>query len=92
MKSFKTHLREMYDTCPVDTKKKMKDVEEPLKGKGYPYNEDDEKNFKPHTMYDPKTGKGYKAKTYQDHLDMRRRAMVTTNLKLKRQRLSTQGQ
>ena len=73
MKSFKTHLREMYDTCPVDTKKKMKDVEEPLKGKGYPYNEDDEKNFKPHMMYDPKTGKGYKAKTYQDHLDMKKK-------------------
>ena len=70
MKSFKTHLREMYDTSPVDTKKKMKDVEEPLKGKGYPYNEDDEKNFKPHMMYDPKTGKGYKAKTYKDHLRM----------------------
>ena len=73
MKSFKSHLREMYDTCPVDTKKKMKDVEEPLKKKGYPYNEDDEKNFKPHMMYDPKTGKGYKAKTYQDHLDMKKK-------------------
>ncbi len=73
MKSFKSHLNEMYDTCPVDTKKRMKDVEEPLKGKGYPYNEDDEKNFKPHMMYDPKTGKGYKAKTYQDHLDMKKK-------------------
>ena len=73
MKSFKSHLREMYDTCSVDTKKKMKDVEEPLKKKGYPYNEDDEKDFKPHMMYDPKTGKGYKAKTYQDHLDMKKK-------------------
>lgn len=35
--------------------------------------EDDEKNFKPHMMYDPKTGKGYKAKTYQDHLDMKKK-------------------
>ena len=33
-------------------------------------NEDDEKDFKPHMMYDPKTGKGYMAKTYQDHLRM----------------------
>ena len=32
--------------------------------------EDDEKDFKPHMMYDPKTGKGYQAKTYQDHLRM----------------------
>jgi hypothetical protein len=27
-----------------------------------------EKDFKPHMMYDPKTGKGYKADTYTDHL------------------------
>ena len=30
----------------------------------------DEKDFKPHMMYDPKTGKGYKAKTYADHVKM----------------------
>ena len=30
----------------------------------------DEKDFKPHMMYDPKTGKGIMAKTYQDHLDL----------------------
>ena len=42
-------------------------VDEPLKGRGYPYNE---KTFKPHMMYDPKTGKGYKANTYKDHLRM----------------------
>lgn len=29
------------------------------------------KDFKPHMMYDPKTGKGYKAKTYEDHLKMK---------------------
>ena len=28
-------------------------------------------DFKPHMMYDPKTGKAYKAETYQDHLDMK---------------------
>jgi hypothetical protein len=27
--------------------------------------------FKPHMMYDPKTGKGYKANKLQDHLDMK---------------------
>ena len=26
--------------------------------------------FKPHMMYDPKTGKGYKADTYEDHVRM----------------------
>lgn len=34
--------------------------------------EEDEKNFKPHKMYDPKTGKAYDAKTYQDHLKMKK--------------------
>ena len=28
------------------------------------------KDFKPHMMYNPKTGKGYKANTYEDHLRM----------------------
>ena len=33
------------------------------------YNEcKDEKDFKPHMMYDPKTGKGVKANTYADHV------------------------
>lgn len=31
---------------------------------------DDEKNFKPHMMYDPKTGKGHKADKYADHIRM----------------------
>ena len=30
----------------------------------------DEKDFKPHMMYDPKTGKGTMAKTYADHVKM----------------------
>jgi len=30
-----------------------------------------EKDFKPHKMYDPKTGKSYMAKTYKDHLRMK---------------------
>ena len=29
-----------------------------------------EKDFKPHMMYDPKTGEGFMAKTYDDHLRM----------------------
>ena len=34
--------------------------------------EDEEADdFKPHMMYDPKTGKGYKANKEQDHLDMK---------------------
>ena len=32
--------------------------------------EDEEKDFKPHMMYDPKTGKGYKANKYADHVRM----------------------
>ena len=29
-----------------------------------------EEDFKPHMMYDPKTGKGYMAKKYEDHVRM----------------------
>ena len=32
--------------------------------------EENSEKFEPHMMYDPKTGKGYKANTYQDHLRM----------------------
>lgn len=35
--------------------------------KGYAYNE---KDFKPHMMYDPKTGKAYKAEKPEDHVRM----------------------
>ena len=38
----------------------MKTIKQLLEGKG----------FKPHMMYDPKTGKGYKANTYADHVKM----------------------
>ena len=30
-------------------------------------------DFKPHMMYDPKTGKGYMAKKYEDHLAMKKK-------------------
>ena len=32
---------------------------------------ENKEDFKPHMMYDPKTGKGYEAKTYEDHLKMK---------------------
>ena len=32
----------------------------------------EEKDFKPHKMYDPKTGKAYEAKTYADHIKMKK--------------------
>ena len=31
---------------------------------------ENKEDFEPHMMYDPKTGKGYKADTYEDHLRM----------------------
>lgn len=34
--------------------------------------------FTPHMMYDPKTKKGYKAKTYDDHMRMKRWVMCMT--------------
>ena len=36
-------------------------------------NKDD---FVPHMMYDPKTKKGYKAKTYDDHMKMKKMGYV----------------
>jgi len=67
------HLIDITETMRTDIQEascgNMK-IDEPLKGKGYPYNE---KTFKPHMMYDPKTGKGYEAKTYQDHLAMKKK-------------------
>lgn len=32
--------------------------------------QEDKDNFKPHMMYDPETGKEYKAKTHADHVRM----------------------
>ena len=36
----------------------------------------DKENFKPHMMYDPKTGKGYMAKEYEDHVRMQKMGYV----------------
>ncbi len=38
--------------------------------KGWSLAEQSKDDFKPHMMYDPKTGKGYKANTYDDHIRM----------------------
>ena len=32
---------------------------------------DEEKDFKPHTMFNPKTGKSIKAETYKQHLELK---------------------
>jgi hypothetical protein len=39
---------------------------------GKKYNVTEADDFKPHMMYDPKTGKGYKANTMDDHLRMKK--------------------
>ncbi len=33
-------------------------------------------DFKPHMMYDPKTGKGIKAGTYEKHLELKKKGYV----------------
>jgi hypothetical protein len=48
---------------------KLKDRQVKLKNFRLPNNED---AFKPHMMYDPKTGKGYKANKEADHLRMKK--------------------
>ena len=40
-------------------------------------------DFEPHMMYDPKTGKGYKADTYEDHLRMKEMGYVHEKPKMK---------
>ena len=43
------------------------------------------KKFKPHMMYDPKTGKGYMANKIQDHLDMKEKGYDHRKRKVKKQ-------
>ena len=33
------------------------------------------KNFRPHLMYDPKTGESHKASTYDKHLELKERGL-----------------
>ena len=42
----------------------------------------DKENFKPHMMYD-KTGKGYMANTYEDHLSMKKKGYAKGGMKKK---------
>ena len=45
-----------------------------------------EDEFKPHMMYDPKTGKEYKADTYDDHIRMKKMGYVHKKPKMKENR------
>ncbi len=40
--------------------------------------------FKPHMMYDPKTGKGKMAKTYSEHLALKKKGWGHTKPKKKK--------
>ena len=42
------------------------------------------KAFKPHMMYDPKTGRGYKANKMADHLRMKKKGYTHTKPKKKK--------
>ena len=42
------------------------------------------KKFKPHMMYDPKTGKGVKANTYKKHLELKKKGYTHTKPEKKR--------
>lgn len=46
----------------------------------------DEKDFKPHMMYDPKTGKGVKANTYADHVKLDKMGYVHDKPEVKESR------
>ena len=52
---------------------------------------DDEKNFKPHMMYDPKTGKGYKADKYADHVRMNKMGYTHDDPKTKKKDEALKG-
>tara|TARA_A100001011_G_scaffold397910_1_gene500453 strand:+ start:3526 stop:4938 length:1413 start_codon:yes stop_codon:yes gene_type:complete len=47
-----------------------------------------EKDFKPHSMYDPKTGKAFKANTYDDHLKYDKMGYVHDKPKVKKEGLT----
>ena len=60
---------------------KLKDRQVKLKNFRLPNNED---AFKPHMMYDPKTGKGFKAKVMADHTRMKKKGYTHTKPKAKK--------
>ena len=47
--------------------------------------------FKPHMMYDPKTGKGYKADTMDDHLRMKKMGYTHTEPKKEQKTMTGQS-
>ena len=55
----------------ADLKKKHQDEIERERGEIKSISTEAVKDFKPHMMYDPKTGKAYKANTHDDHLKMK---------------------
>ena len=70
-----------YEPGMVMLKGKKKDIVGFLKDRNYDMDDQDvesifpellenKEDFEPHMMYDPKTGKAYKADTYEDHLRM----------------------
>lgn len=71
----------------TDKQKKLppalqKAIIEKMKKEGKaPESEAAEKDFKPHMMYDSKTGKSYEAKTYEDHLKMKKMGYTHENPK-----------
>jgi hypothetical protein len=60
-------------TVQTDRKKAMKKGDRKHKGR---YEEVSEKTFEPHMMYHPKTGDEVKAKTHQQHLDLKGKGYV----------------
>lgn len=50
-----------------------------------------EEDFKPHMMYDPKTGKGVKAETYEDHVKLDKKGYVHEKPDVKEEQLDEYG-
>ena len=50
-----------------------------------------EEDFKPHMMYDPKTGKGVKAETYEDHVKLDKRGYTHEKPDVKEEQLDEYG-
>jgi hypothetical protein len=71
MKSFASKVAKMKSVTKGDLEKMLPDY---VAGADISklFEAQDGGDFKPHMMYDPKTGKGYEAKTMEDHLRMKK--------------------
>jgi len=71
MKSFASKVAKMKSVTKGDLEKMLPDY---IAGADISklFEAQDGEDFKPHMMYDPKTGKGYEAKTMEDHLRMKK--------------------